>query len=73
MRGRCSVHKFINAFRSALASLNDFRNSFVAKECTALGVMNLSSFKKNNSIGFAGIDVQRAGLARLAEHLNNSR
>ena len=41
--------------------------------CAALGVMNLSSFKKNYPVGFAGIDVQRAGLARLAEHLNNSR
>ena len=48
-------------------------DGFIAEERAAFGVKDFAAFEENNPVGFARVDVQRAGLMRLAEHLNHAR
>jgi len=73
LRGGGAINKLINAFVGGVATPDDLSNSFVAEECAALSVDNLTAAKKNDAIGFACVDVQRARLAGLSEHLNHAR
>ncbi len=45
-------------------------DGFVAEESAAFRVGDFSGVEKNYAVGFAGVEMQRAGLMRLAKHLN---
>ena len=46
---------------------------FVAEEISAFRMGNFARVKEKHCIGFSCIDVQRSGLARLPEHLHDTR
>ncbi len=70
LRGGGAVDEFVNAFHRALAGGDDLGDGFIAEEHAAFGVNDFATLEENNSVGIHGVDVQRAGLAGLAEHLD---
>src|SRR5438067_1175631 len=70
---RCrAINKFVNTFVSVDAVLQDMDHGFVAKQRAAFGVRNVSAFVEENSIRLSRVDVQSAGLVRMAEHLHDA-
>jgi hypothetical protein len=67
------INKFVNALSRGVAASDDLRDGFVAEEYSAFRVHDFAATKKDDPVGFAGIDVQRAGLVGLSEHLNHAR
>ena len=55
------------------ATLQNVDHRFVAEEAAAFRVGDFACVKKKHGVGFARIDVQRAGLVRVAEHLHDAR
>ncbi len=48
-------------------------DGFIAEQISALRVGNRSGIVKQYAVGFAGIDVQRACLVRVPQHLHDAR
>ena len=70
-RGR-AVHKFVNASAALHAALHNVDDGFVAEESAAFGVSDFAGVEEEHRVGFAGVDVKRAGLVRVAEHLHHA-
>ena len=70
--GSRTVNKFVLAGIILEAVLEDVDDRFVAEERAALGVGDVASVEKEQSVGIAGIDVQRASLVSVAKHLHDA-
>ena len=66
-----SVNKFVNAV-AALHALQNVNDGFVAEQIAAFRVRDFAGVEEQQRVGFAGVDVQRAGLARVAKHLHHA-
>src|SRR5262249_16312809 len=44
----------------------------ITEKCAAFGVRDFSSVEKEQGVGIAGVDVQRASLVRMPEHLHDA-
>ena len=54
------------------AALDNVDDGFVAEERAAFGVSDFAGIEEKDRVGFAGIDGERAGLTRVAEHLHDA-
>ena len=66
--GRCrfTVDEFADAVGSVMAAADDPADGVVAHQAAEFGVGNFTGIEKNQGVGVARINVQRAGLARVA-------
>src|SRR5207248_1471128 len=62
-----AVGKFVNASAALDAALENVDDSFVAEKRAAFGVSDFAGVEEEDGVGFTGVDVQRAGLVRMAE------
>src|SRR6267378_1391354 len=65
--------KFVGSHACLLAILDDLYDGSFPDELAALGVVNLAGFEEHHGVGLTGVDVQRASLPPLIEHLNDPR
>ena len=71
LQGSCAVNKFVDAV-AALHALQDVDDGFVSEQIATFGVRDFAGIEKQQRVGFAGVDVQRTGLARMAKHLHHA-
>src|SRR5262249_54932350 len=71
-RGR-AVDEFVDAGIVPHAALKDVNDRFIAEKCAAFGVRDFSSVEEEQRVGIPGVDVERASLVRVPEHLHDPR
>ena len=55
-----------------LAGLHDLRYRFISEQIPAFRVKDFAALEKNDPVNVGRVDVQRAGLTSLAEHLDDA-
>src|ERR1700675_3175153 len=61
--------KFVGSDARVLAILDDLNDGFLSDELAAFRVVNFAVHEEHHGVDFTGVDVQRAGLPPLIEHL----
>ena len=72
LRRSGTIDKFVDASPAMDAALDNVDDGFVAKKAAAFRVRDGASVEEKDGIGGRRVDVERAGLAGLSEHLEHT-